>query len=82
MNVLRTAILDWCRRSGGTSFLAGDVLRSMFPEDWELFVEDLVEELMQMHREGILVFYRDGVVLSPDDFIDAKVEIVCLRKPK
>jgi hypothetical protein len=54
----------------------------MFPEDWELFVEDLVEELMQMHKEGILVFYRDGVGLKPGEVIDAKVEIVCRRKPK
>ncbi|GAB3220800.1 hypothetical protein GCM10027454_12350 [Algoriphagus aestuariicola] len=54
----------------------------MFPEDWELFVEDLVEELMQMHKEGILVFYRDGVGLKPGEVIDAKVKIVCLRKPK
>ncbi len=54
MEVLRTAILDLCRRKKGKSFHPSEVVRQMFPEDWELFLPDLHTELIAMQQEKLI----------------------------
>ncbi len=82
MNVLRIAILDFCRRSKETPFCPADIVRQMFPEDWELFIEDVLNELALMHQEGLVVLMRDGVVLSMLEYVDERVMVVGKSKPK
>ena len=54
MEVLRTAILDCCRRKKGEPFYPSEIVRRMFPEDWELFLTDLHAELDAMQQENLI----------------------------
>lgn len=82
MEVLRTAIQDFCKRSKGLPFPPADIVRRMFPEDWELFTADLMRELERMQALGLVEFYRQGVpVISLLDPFE-KVTMVYLGKPK
>lgn len=80
MEVLRTAIFDFCRRSRGKAFCPTEVVRRMYPEDWEQFVGDILSEAMQMERENLIALSQtkagDGES-SPDGIL-----ILGLHKPK
>ena len=54
MEVLRTAILDMLRRKKQQSFYASEVVKQMFPEDWEHFLEDVNEAALELHRNGLI----------------------------
>jgi hypothetical protein len=78
MNVLRIAILDFCRRKKGKSFHPSEIVQQMFPEDWELFVEDLQEELAIMENENLIHLSWVGA----GDAIECAVIISEVGKPK
>ena len=54
MEVLRTAILDKLRRKKGKSFSTSEVVQQMYPEDWELFLEDVNTTALELYREGLV----------------------------
>jgi len=54
MEVLRTAILDMLRRKKGESFNSSEVVRQMYPQDWEQFLEEVNTEIFELYREGLL----------------------------
>jgi hypothetical protein len=82
MDVLRTAILDFCRRSEGKPFCPTEVVRRMFPEDWELFIEEIRAEARRMHRENLIELSQveDPTNLGNDPA--GSILIIGLRKPK
>lgn len=82
MNVLRTAILDFCRRKKGAPFYPSEIVRQMYPEDWELFVEDLLEELGRMKKERLIELSKDGELLNLEELADGPVSIFVMGKPK
>lgn len=66
MEVLRTAILDFCRRRKGKSFCPSEVVRQMYPEDWRLFMPDIQETMMDMYREGFIQVTQGGELVDPN----------------
>lgn len=82
MEVLRVAILDFCRRQKGRPFCPTAVIRQMFPEDWELFREEVIEETMQLCREDLIEVSLEEEWPSQRENAGAKILILGLRKPK
>lgn len=82
MVVLRTAILDFCNRRKAKSFCPSEVVRKMFPEDWELFMPDIQEEMMDMYREGLIQVTQKGVAIDPSQKPKGPVRILSVSKPK
>jgi hypothetical protein len=82
MNVLRIAILDFCRRKKGKSFYPSEIVRQMFPQDWELFVENLQEELAIMENENLIHLSWVGDQNSGGDATESAVIISEVGKPK
>lgn len=82
MDVLRTAILDFCRRKKGVSFCPSEVVRQMFPEDWELFLEEIKAEMIQMHREGLIHVTQNGILVEPSENSKGPFKIIGKSKPK
>lgn len=66
MEVLRTAILDFCRRRKGKSFCPSEVVRQMYPEDWRLFMPDIQDTMMDMYREGFIQVTQGGEPIDPN----------------
>lgn len=82
MEVLRTAILDFCRRKKGNPFRPSEIVQQMFPEDWEFFVEDLNAELLDMWRENLIEISQNSTVLVTLEIPDEPVSILEKSKPK
>lgn len=82
MDVLRTAILDFCRRSEGKPFCPTEVIRRMFPEDWELFTEEIRAEATRMQRENLIELSQHGISAGNPDHADGEILIIGLCKPK
>lgn len=82
MDVLRVAILDFCNRRKGKSFCPSEVVRRIFPEDWELFMPDVQEEMMEMYREGLIQVTQKGVLIDSVKNPKGPVRISAVNKPK
>lgn len=82
MEVLRVAILDFCLRRKAKSFCPSDVVRRIFPEDWELFMPEIREEMMKMYREGLIQVTQKGMPIDPDIEPKGPVRISGIAKPK
>lgn len=82
MEVLRTAILDFCHRRKNKSFCPSEVVRKMYPEDWVLFMPDIQLEMMKMYREGLVKVTQKGVLINPDQNPTGPVRISGIPKPK
>lgn len=82
MEVLRTAILDFCNRRKGKSFCPSEVVRQMFPEDWELFMSDIQEAMMIMYRDGLIQVTHNGIPVDPGQKPKGPVRILGVTKPK
>lgn len=68
MDVLKTAILEMCRQKKNEDFCPSDVVKLMFPEDWEQFVEEVNSTALEMNREGLILIIQNGNVLKADSF--------------
>lgn len=82
MEVLRTAILDFCNRRKYKSFCPSEVVRRMFPEDWELFMPDIQKEMMDMYRVGLIQITQKGIPVDPNQNPKGPVRILGVTKPK
>lgn len=82
MEVLRTAILDFVRRRKRKSFCPSEVVRQMFPEDWEQFMPDIREEMMRMFREGLIQVTQGGIPIDQTQNPKGPVRILGRFKPK
>jgi hypothetical protein len=82
MEVLRTAILDFCRRKRGEPFDPSEIVRKLFPEDWALFVEELNVELTKMQLENLIEISQDGKRTALEKIPDGLVTILETVKPK
>ncbi len=78
MEVLRTAILDFCRRRKGKSFCPSEVVRQMYPEDWRLFMTDIQKVMMEMYREGLIQITQSGEPIDPNQAPKGPVRISSL----
>ena len=82
MEVLRVAILYFCRRKKGKPFDPAEVVRQMFPQDWELFMEEILAEAHQMSQEGLIQLTQAGNPVDPADNSQSPFLILGLTKPK
>ncbi|GAA0877078.1 hypothetical protein GCM10009119_00460 [Algoriphagus jejuensis] len=78
MEVLRTAILDFCRRRHGRAVRPSDVLKQMFPQDWELFTEDIRVVMKEMHQENLIDLIPNE---NQKETVDQRL-IILFAKPK
>jgi hypothetical protein len=66
MEVLRTAILDMLRRKKDKIFTSSEIVKQMYPEDWEHFLEDVNTEAIALDREGLIKICGDHNDVNSD----------------
>ncbi len=54
MEILRTAILDMLRQRKGEGFTSAEVIKQMYPEDWEHFMPEINKEAELLSTEGLI----------------------------
>ncbi|MEB2780061.1 hypothetical protein [Algoriphagus persicinus] len=54
MEVLRTAILDRLNREKGEFFTTCEIVQLMFPQDWDLFLEEVNTVAIELYHEGLI----------------------------
>ncbi len=52
----------------GAEFSPLKVIQAMYPEDWELFQEDVLEATRQLAEAGEIEIIHEGKSISPDTF--------------
>ncbi|MDF2158033.1 DUF3253 domain-containing protein [Algoriphagus sp. CAU 1675] len=75
MDILETAILEMCRKQKGKSFCPSEVVQQMFPEDWSLFMEDVLEAMMGLYRRDRILVTQNGEPVSRDRTPEGPVRI-------
>ncbi len=82
MEVLRTAILDFCRRKKEEDFFLSEVVQQLFPQDWELFLPEIWEVAQQLAKEGLIEFSPIDSAVERDTVLNVKVIKSQSSKPK
>jgi methyl coenzyme M reductase subunit D len=80
MEVLRVAILDFCKRRKGKSFCPSEVVRQIFPEDWRIFMPDVQKVMLEMYQEGIIEVTQKGLPVPPEKIPVGPVRISPVKK--
>lgn len=65
-NILALAILEMCRMRMGQSFYPSDVVKWLYPQDWEYFLTDIGIEMMRLYKEGKVLVTQNGIPVNPD----------------
>jgi hypothetical protein len=82
MEVLRVAILDFCRRRKNNSFCPSEVVRQLYPEDWRHFMPEIRAVMMDMYREGLIRVTQQNKPVDPNQLPIGPVRISALpQKP-
>jgi hypothetical protein len=63
-NILEIAILEMCRLKRGESFSPAEVVQWIYPQDWQFFLTDLNEAMVQMHQAGKIIVMQDDLPLE------------------
>ena len=82
MEVLRTAIMDFCRRRKEQDFFLTEVLQQLFPQDWEQFLPEIWEVAQQLAKEGMIEFTSTDAAFFNDPALNLKVRKSQSSEPK
>lgn len=80
MEILKIAILDFCRRRKDTSFCPSEVVRRMYPEDWREFMSDIRQAMMELYQEGTIRVTQKGQPIIADKMPVGPVRISSANK--
>lgn len=81
MNVLRTGILDFCRRKKRKPFSPKEVIQLIFPQDWELFLPEIFEEMKTMCQDGLIEVQLDSKKWNCEEKPTGNEMILGVKKP-
>lgn len=65
MDVLKTALLEMCRKRGEATFCPSEVARQLYPEDWRNFMDEVRMEAMTLYRAGKVRITQAGEAIDP-----------------
>ena len=82
MEVLRTAILDKLQRKNGDTFSTSEIVRQMYPEDWELFLEEINKVAIEMDKECLLTIVPTIEFSHQDSSQKRALQIAAVTKTK
>lgn len=73
--ILEVAIIEMCRIRKGDGFLPSEVLKWLFPESWEHFLEDIYIAMANMQKKGEIEVLKNGVEVFAEGFFDSELRI-------
>lgn len=64
MEILKIAILEFCRKTKGELFDSVEVLKVLYPQDWEHFKTELKAAAVELSRDGKILLFQDGQLIT------------------
>ena len=64
--ILEVAILEMGRTIPGGSFCPEEVVKWIYPQAWEHFLDEVNDAMMHLYKEGKVVVTREGVEVPED----------------
>jgi hypothetical protein len=80
MEILKVAILDFCKRRRQSSFCPSEVVRKMYPEDWRLFMPDIQKAMMELYQQKTILITQSGQPVAPEGVPVGPVRISSFEK--
>jgi hypothetical protein len=77
--ILETAILEMGRMKAGCSFLPSDVVKWMYPQDWEHFIPEVLHAMMNLYLAGKIMVTQNGIPIDPEEKIHGLVQISLIQ---
>ena len=74
-NILTLAIMEMCRVRKGEEFRPEEVVKWLFPESWEYFVEDVYAAMYDLQKEGKIEVLENGEPVYSEGFANADLRI-------
>ncbi len=79
-NILRLAILEMIRMRGDSPFCPSEVVKWIYPNAWEHFMEEVRIEMMQLYQLGKIIVTHDGKPLNPKEKPAGAIRISGIRE--
>jgi hypothetical protein len=74
-NILTLAIMEMCRVRKGEEFRPEEVVKWLFPESWEYFVEDVYAAMDVLQKQGKIEVLENGKQIFSKGIADANLRI-------
>jgi len=74
-NILNLAVMEMCRVRRGEEFKPEDVVKWLFPESWEYFVEDVYAAIDDLQKEGKIEVLENGKQVCSKGFAGTDLRI-------
>lgn len=74
-NILNLAIMEMAKRKKGESFCPSEVVRWIYPFDWQFFMEDVNEAMMNLYRRGWIKVTQKNQDIDPNFLPNGPVRI-------
>lgn len=74
-NVLAIAIMEMCRMKKGAGFSPEEVVMWIYPESWHHFMEEVLEEMMNLYRSGKINVTQEDHSILMDRIPSGKLSI-------
>lgn len=82
MDILRTALLEMCRKRKRKFFYPDEIIQEMYPEDWRMFFRELASLINSMSENEELEIEGIQENQMMQGIIDRTFKIRCSAKPK
>ena len=79
-NILALSIMEMGRMKKGQSFCPSEVVKWLYPQDWEFFLVDIKSEMMHLYQEGKVLVTQNGIPVNPDVIPVGPVRISSVSK--
>jgi hypothetical protein len=74
-NILSIAIMEMCRLKNEESFCPSEVIKWIYPESWQYFLEDVLIEMMKLYQAGMIEVTNNQIPIPPDRIPDGELRI-------
>jgi hypothetical protein len=78
--LLETAILEMGRMKAGSPFLPSDVVKWIYPQDWEHFIPEVLDAMMSLYKAEKISITKNGIPVDSMEKIIDSVQITLKAK--
>ncbi|MBN3582116.1 hypothetical protein JYB64_06935 [Algoriphagus aestuarii] len=81
MDILKTALLEMCRKNKKRFFYPEEILKIMYPEDWNQFIPELEKVVNELLKKGEIELNQENPQMPISELGSYSFKIKCNSKP-